>query len=78
MRKAIRVHLAKAYLQELRLSVHLGRYKLTSAEMSDVNEAEKRLLDKRPQAVDETVKMLDAIFKQIQVLKGKRLFSPPR
>ncbi len=71
VRKAIRVHLAKAYLQELRLSVHLGRYRLTAKEMAEVEEAEKRLLDKRPQAVDETVKMLDEIFKQIQVLKGK-------
>lgn len=71
VRKAIRVHLAKAYLQELRLSVHLGRYRLTAKEMAEVEEAEKRLLDKRPQAVDETVKMLDEIFKQIQVLKDR-------
>jgi len=71
VRKAIRVHLAKAYLLELKDSVRMGRYKLTPGEMKNVTEAEHKLKDKSSKTVDETVEMLDSIFLQIRTLKDR-------
>lgn len=72
VKKAVSVHMTKAYLKELNEIVRLGRFKLSSEQKSTVKSVERKLKSSEPKDVEALVEELETIFKFVENLRGEK------
>lgn len=72
IKKAVSVHMTKAYLGELQEIVRLGRIRLTSEQKATMENADRKLKSNEPKDIQALVADLETVYRVVENLRGKK------